>query len=187
MKINNALHNKLYQIIPSEVCFSCDVCCRFLDVDSPLAPIFTNTEKQQVISEGANPALFKLQKDSSSSQINLRPYEDYYICPFFEPETSRCTIYANRPLDCQLYPFAVMFNQDRSSVVLGVDMLCPFSEAHYESEAFQQHLQQVIEYVESEQIITILNKNWNLIGDYRDTVKIFHTLEYNVKRCNSTP
>ena len=186
MQKHNDQNLQLYQIIPSEVCFSCDVCCRFLDKNSPLAPIFTDIEKKRVISQGANPTLFQLQKDGSSSQINLRPYKDYYICPFFEPETSRCTIYANRPLDCQLYPFTVMFNQDRTSVVLGTDMLCPFSEEHYESEALQQHLQQVIEYVESEQIITTLNKNWNLIGDYRDTVKVFHTLEYNVERCNST-
>lgn len=187
MKKHNNQNLQLYQIIPSEVCFSCDVCCRFLDKNSPLAPIFTNTEKQQVISEGANPTIFKLQKDGSSSQINLRPYEDYYICPFFEPETYICTIYAERPLDCKLYPFTLMLTHDRSRVVLGVDMLCPFSEKQFETEVFQQHLQQVIEYVESEQIITILNKNWNLIGDYRDTVKIFHTLEYNVERCNSVP
>lgn len=177
----------LYQIIPSEVCFSCDVCCRFLDADSPLAPIFTHTEKQQIISEGANPTLFKLQKDGYSSQIKLKRHKDYYICPFFEPETSKCTIYSDRPLDCQLYPFTLMFNQDSSSVVLGVDMLCPFGEEHYESEVFQQHLQQVIEYVDSEQIITQIIKNRNLIGDYRNSVKVFHTLEFNIEICNSAP
>ncbi|MCY4401807.1 MAG: YkgJ family cysteine cluster protein [Candidatus Poribacteria bacterium] len=187
MNINNIPIAQLYQIIPSQVCFSCDVCCRFLDVDSPLAPIFTHTEKQQVISTGVNPTLFNPQKDDNSSQIKLKPYKDYFICPFFEPETSRCTIYANRPFDCQLYPFTLMFNEDRSNVVLGVDMLCPFSEAHFDSEAFQQHLQHVIEYVESEQIITLIHKNWNLIGEFRDTVKVFHTLEYNVEICNSVP
>ena len=177
--------SKLYQIIPSEVCFSCDVCCRFLEADSPLAPIFTETEKQHVIFQGADPILFQPQADGKSSQIKLKLHKDFYICPFFEPETSRCSIYANRPFDCQLYPFTLMFNEDRNSVVLGVDMLCPFGEAHLETEAFQQHLQHVISYVESETVMEQIAANWSLIGEYQETVKVFHTL--NQKLTHATP
>lgn len=177
----------LHQIIPSEVCFSCDVCCRFLEADSPLAPIFTAAEKQQAISGGADPNLFRPQVDGKSTQILLKPHEDFYICPFFEPETSRCTIYANRPLDCQLYPFTLMFNEDRSSVVLGVDMLCPFGEAHLETDAFQLHLQNVIDYVESEVVRKQIAANWSLIGEYQDTVKVFHTLNQNLTHAIASP
>ena len=167
---------KLYQIIPSEVCFSCDVCCRFLEVDSPLAPIFTETEKARVVADGADPALFRPQADGKSAQIQLKPYNDFYICPFFEPETSRCTIYPVRPLDCQLYPFAIMFSEDGNEVVLGVDTFCPFGEEHLETEAFQQHISDVINHVESEDVATQIAANWSIIGDYQDTVKIVHTL-----------
>ena len=166
----------LYQIIPSEICFSCDVCCRFLEVDSPLAPIFTETERQKAIADGADPALFRLQADGSSAQIQLKPHNDFYICPFFEPATSRCTIYPIRPFDCQLYPFALMFSEDGSEVVLGVDTLCPFGEENLETEAFQQHIHDVIDYVESEAVTAQITENWSLIGDYQDTVKIIHTL-----------
>ena len=178
-------NTKLYQIIPSEVCFTCDVCCRFLEVDSPLAPIFTEMEKQQAISIGVDITLFQPQADGKSSQIKLKAHKDFYICPFFEPDTSRCTIYGNRPFDCQLYPFALMFNKDRSSVVLGVDMLCPFGEAHHETDAFQQHLRHVIDFVESQEIYTLIAKNWSLIGDYQETVKVFHTLTRKFDICNS--
>ena len=178
-------NQQLYQIIPSEVCFSCDVCCRFLEVDSPLAPIFTENEKQQAISQGVDPILFQPQADETSSQIKLKPHQDFYICPFFEPETSRCTIYKIRPLDCQLYPFALMFNVDGSSVVLGVDMLCPFSEAHLETETFQQHIQYIIDYVESDAVKEQIAKNWSLIGDFQETVKVFHTLNQKFDTCNS--
>ena len=167
---------KLYQIIPSEVCFSCDVCCRFLAVDSPLAPIFTEKEKARVVANGADPTLFRPQADGKSVQIHLKPYKELYICPFFEPETNRCTIYPIRPLDCQLYPFAIMFSQDGSEVVLGVDTLCPFGEEHVETEAFQRHIQAVIDYVESEAVTEEIAANWSLIGDYQDTVVIVHTL-----------
>lgn len=180
-------HQQLYQIIPTEVCLSCDVCCRFLDKDSPLAPIFTEYETERLISHGIDRTLFKRQKDGKSSQITLILHEDYYICPFFEPETQHCKIYASRPLDCRLYPFTIMFNQDRNSVVLGVDMLCPYSEERYESESFQQHLSLVIDYVESEDVRSQILDNWSLIGEFQDTVKVFHTIRHAIEPLNTGP
>ena len=174
--MQNTSDKLLYQIIPSEVCFSCDVCCRFLAADSPLAPIFTETETQKAIAYGADSTLFHPQTDGKSTQIRLKPHKDFYICPFFDPETSHCTIYPIRPLDCQLYPFALMFNEDGREVVLGVDTLCPFGEEHLETEAFQQHIRDVIDYVESEAVTAQIIANWHLIGDYQDTVIIVHTL-----------
>ena len=176
METPNPAPPTLYQIIPSKVCFSCDVCCRFLEIDSPLAPIFTETEKARVVAARADPALFHPQADGKSTQIHLKPHDDFYICPFFEPETSRCTIYPIRPLDCQLYPFAIMFSEDGNKVVLGVDTLCPFGEEHLKTETFQQHIRDVIDYVESETVTEQITANWSLIGDYQKTVIIVHTL-----------
>lgn len=176
---------QLYQIIPTEVCLSCDVCCRFLDKDSPLAPIFTENETGRLISKGIDRTLFQHQKDGKSNQIALILHEDYYICPFFEPETHHCKIYASRPLDCRLYPFTIMLSQDRNSVVLGVDMLCPYSEEHYELDSFQQHLKHVIDYVESEDVRSQILENWSLIGEFQDTVKVFHTIHHAFKPLNT--
>ena len=190
MATPNPANATLYQIIPSEVCFSCDVCCRFLEADSPLAPIFTEIETQQVIAHGTDPALFRPQADGKSAQIQLKRHKDFYICPFFEPETSHCTIYPMRPLDCQLYPFALMLSEDGSEVVLGVDILCPFGEEHLETEIFQWHIRHVINYVESEAVRAQILANWHLIGDYQDTVKIVHTLSRSnalKKLINATP
>ncbi|MCY3743343.1 MAG: YkgJ family cysteine cluster protein [Candidatus Poribacteria bacterium] len=167
---------KLYQIIPAEVCFSCDVCCRFLEADSPLAPIFTEMEKENAVAHGADPTHFRPQADGASAQIQLKRHNDFYICAFFEPETSHCTIYSIRPLDCQLYPFALMFNEDGSEVVLGVDTLCPFGEEHLETETFQQQIRNVIDYIESEEVTAQITANWSLIGDYQETVTIVHKL-----------
>ncbi len=176
---------QLYQIIPTEVCLSCDVCCRFLNKDSHLAPIFTENETGRLVSKGIDRTLFKEQKDGKSSQITLIPHEDYYICPFFEPETQHCKIYASRPLDCRLYPFTIMFSQDRNSVVLGVDMLCPYSEERYESDSFQQFMRHVIDYVESEDVRSQILENWSLIGEFQDTVKVFHTIRHAIEPFNT--
>lgn len=182
------MKTQLHQIIPNEVCFSCDVCCRFLEADSPLAPIFTEAERERVLSCDADEVQFRPRKDGKSAQIvleasRLESAQTGYICPFFDEETSHCTIYPIRPLDCQLYPFALMFNEDRSQVVLGVDMLCPFGEAQIETEAFQQHIHHVIAYVESEAVLAQIAENWSLIGDYQDTVKIVHPLD-KLEPCN---
>ncbi len=176
MQTLNSPKAAFYQIIPTEVCFSCDVCCRFLEADSPLAPIFTEVEREKVVTHGADPSVFRSQTDGKSAQIQLKPHENFYICPFFDSETGCCTIYPMRPLDCQLYPFALMFSEDGSEVVLGVDTLCPFAEERFETEIFQRHIRDVVNYVESEEINEQIISNWSLIGEYQDAVRIVHTL-----------
>ena len=115
--------------------------------------------------------------DGKSAQVNLIPHEDMYICPFFSPETSECTIYPIRPLDCQIYPFALMYNQDRTQVVLGVDMICPYGEAEIHTEAFQHYSDYMVDYLESDPVVETVAENWQLIGPYQDTVVIVRTLE----------
>ena len=168
---------QLEQIVPSKVCFSCDVCCRFLDPDSFLAPIFTEAEVEKAIAYGINLNLFRPKPDGKSGQIKLKPYRDMYICPCFNPETSECTIYSIRPLDCQIYPFALMYNNDQTQVVLGVDMICPYSEAEIQTEAFQRYIDYMVNYLESEAVVETIVANWSLIGPYQETVVIVCVLE----------
>jgi len=167
----------LEQIVPSKVCFSCDVCCRFLDQDSFLAPIFTQAEMKNVIANGVNPNLFCSTADGKSVQVKLIADGDMYICPCFNPETSECTIYPIRPLDCQIYPFALMYNQDQTQVVLGVDMICPYSEAEIHTEPFQHYIDYMADYLESNPVVETVAANWQLIGPYQETVVIVRTLE----------
>lgn len=168
---------QLEQIIPSKVCFSCDVCCRFLDQDSFLAPIFTQPEMRRVIASGMDANLFRPTSDGRSAQIELIPDGDMYICPFFNSETSECTIYPMRPLDCQIYPFALMYNQDQTQIVLGVDMICPYGEAEIQTEAFQHYIDYMADYLESNPVVETVAANWQLIGPYQDTVVIVRALK----------
>ena len=57
-----------------------------------------------------------------------------------------------------------------------MDTLCPFGEEHLETEVFQRHIRDVIDYVESETVTAQIAANWSLIGNYQDTVIIVHTL-----------
>ena len=168
---------QLEQIVPSKVCLSCDVCCRFLEQDSFLAPIFTQAEMRRAIANGVNPARFRPTADGKSAQVKLIPHGDMYICPCFNPETSECTIYSIRPLDCQIYPFALMYNQDRTQVVLGVDMICPYGEEEIQTEGFQHYIDYMADYLESDSVVETVAVNWQLIGSYQETVVIVRTLE----------
>ena len=167
----------LDQIIPSRVCLSCDVCCRFLEQDSPLAPIFTETEMESAITNGVDADLFRPTSDGKSLQIQLIPNGDMYICPCFKPETSECAIYPVRPLDCQIYPFALMYSQDRTQVVLGIDMICPYGEAEIRAQPFQHYIEYMVDYLESDLVVETIATNWQLIGSYQETVVIVRTLE----------
>ena len=79
-----------------------------------------------------------------------------------------------------------MLSEDGNEVVLGVDTLCPFGEAHLETEAFQKQIRHVIDYVESESVTAQILANWSLIGDYQDTVKVVHTLGFSNLPCGGT-
>ncbi|MEK9138393.1 MAG: YkgJ family cysteine cluster protein, partial [Bacteroidota bacterium] len=131
---------QLQQIVPSKVCLACDVCCRFLEPDSFLAPIFTDSEMKTAIAHDIDANLFRPMADGRSGRITLKPHREMYICPCFNPETSECNIYPIRPLDCHIYPFALMYDPTGTQVVLGVDMFCPFGEAQIRTEAFQRYI-----------------------------------------------
>ncbi|MDR4484085.1 MAG: YkgJ family cysteine cluster protein [Nitrospirales bacterium] len=113
------------QVVPSAVCFRCDVCCRFPEQDSILRPYFTEEEIRQAVTHGISPSSFP---DHRGSQIQVvrHPNDEGFLCPAFDPITQHCGIYEVRPLDCQLYPFALMWNAQYERVVLGWDTLCPF-------------------------------------------------------------
>jgi hypothetical protein len=129
----------LPQVVPSQVCFTCGVCCHFPEEDSFLRPYFTEEEIRQAVASGLDPSFFP---NPAGAQIRVvpNPAGDGYLCPAFDPATSRCRIYRARPLDCQIYPLAVMWSApltpvlspegrgegEGPEVALGWDTKCPF-------------------------------------------------------------
>ena len=59
-------------------------------------------------------------------EVVPNPSGEGYLCPAFDPETFHCRIYEVRPLDCQIYPFVLMWNQQHQTIILGWDTKCPF-------------------------------------------------------------
>lgn len=164
----------LPQFVPGSACLRCDVCCRFPEADSFLRPYFTGEERLNALAQGLSPELFA---DPAGSQIALvkDAESDGYLCPAFDPATSRCGIYEHRPLDCQLYPLALMWNENGTEVELGWDTKCPFMREAV-SEEIQRHAERVRALLQSESTLQILANHPRLIGRYQEDVIVLASL-----------
>jgi Fe-S-cluster containining protein len=177
----------LPQMVPSRVCFTCTVCCRFPEADSFLRPYFTPEEMRRAVAAGLDPVVFP---DPRGSQIRLVPNQsgEGYLCPAFDPATSHCRIYETRPLDCQIYPFALMWSSDRSEVLLGWDTKCPFlsGEGQFpttlsprgrgEGGGVETYAEQIACLIEADATLDLLARHPGLIGRFQDDVVILRKL-----------
>jgi Fe-S-cluster containining protein len=162
------------QPIPSHVCLACDVCCRFPEADSFLRPYFTAEEIARAVALGIEPTHFP---NAKGGQIALVPHPsgEGFICPAFEVETSRCRIYEHRPLDCRLYPYAVMWGSTAHQVVLGYDSKCPFM-ADAPHREVRSAADPIAALLEQEETAGMVAHHPRLIGPFQDDVSILRTL-----------
>jgi uncharacterized protein len=198
------------QHVPSPVCLSCDVCCRFPEVDSFLRPYFTAHEITEAISRGIDAEAFP---DRQGSQIRVvpNPAGEGYVCSAFDPATSHCRIYEKRPLDCQIYPLVVMWSADHSEVVLGWDSKCPFlgTGSRFEvrgsgaeqigsrfgvrgsgaeaGRSIDEYGVKIAALLEQENMLAILAHNPRLIGRYQDDVVVLQALPRLTERLRKQP
>lgn len=157
----------LGQIIPQGLCLTCDVCCRFPEPTSFLAPYFTGEE----IAEAERLGLLRGEfSDRRGSKIALVPNGEGCRCPNFEPETHRCRIYEARPLDCRLYPFALYWDEAGTEVLLGMDTKCPFIREETHRPALIAFSEEVEGFIQSREILRLLAEHPGLVGPFQPDV-----------------
>lgn len=173
----------LPQLVPGSACFRCDVCCRFPEADSFLRPYFTQREIAAAVAHGLGVDSFP---NAAGSQVNLvkNPTGEGYLCPVFDPATSQCGIYEARPLDCRLYPLALMWDAAREHVLLGWDSKCPFMRDAVPS-AITAHAEHVARLLATEAMIETIVANPRLIGRFQDDVVVLKTLPQLTGRLTS--
>ncbi len=164
----------LLQLVPSRVCLQCDVCCRFPERDSLLRPYFTAEEIRRAIARGVDPSHFP---DPNGCQVSVvpNPSGEGYLCPAFDPQTSHCRIYEDRPLDCQIYPLAVMWSVDRQEIVLGWDAKCPFIREAVPVD-IRAYAERITGLLEQDRAVETFVAHPRLIGGFQDDVVILNTL-----------
>jgi Fe-S-cluster containining protein len=233
----------LKQIIPTKLCLKCDICCRFLDKNAILAPLFLPHE----ITSKIKPYLNK------KGQVILKPCHEMYACPFFNPKTNeapraeargflerntashrgacfrgarhrgerpcsirtlsldsardgsrdgelvepkgavlwprmyQCSIYSRRPFDCQLYPFAIMFDEKCERVILGIDKKCPFAANPENETCIKNYFHYLIDLLEKRENALLIAKNPLFIGKFQEDVIKFSHLDTLAKILINNP
>jgi len=173
------------QLVPSQTCLACDVCCRFPEQDSFLRPYFTKEEIAFAINHGIEPVHFS-DRDGCQTAVVPHPNGEGFLCPAFDQETSHCRIYEGRPLDCQIYPFTIMWDADHNAVLLGWDQKCPWmmTEASVGvgvvrlipmAEAHAGKIQERFERDES--VVTFVIRNPQLVTPFQEDVVVVARLE----------
>ncbi len=177
------MKHHLKQLIPSQTCLACEVCCRYPDRQSPMAPVFSREELQKAVELGLPKQSFPTPEHGRGARIRVTAGESCYRCPAFVPGTHECTIYPERPFDCQLYPYLLMFNPNKSKIHLVMDPLCPFIQAHHnplspsvgEGKGEGENLMEeygayLHEYLSRTEVIQWICQNQNLVSEYQDSM-----------------
>ncbi len=167
----------LKQIVPSKLCLSCNVCCRFLDKNAPLAPLFLAHEITQKI----KPHLDK------SCRVKLKPWQDMHACYFFNAKNNKCTIYSKRPFDCQLYPFTIMFDEKREKIILGIDKKCPFSALPENENSIKNYFHYLVDLMEKKEFASLIAGNPLFIGSFQEDIMQFSHLDTLAKLVINNP
>ena len=164
----------LPQIVPSSACFQCDVCCRFPEPDSVLRPYFTDQEIARAVEHGLAAAVFT---DAQGSQVTLVPDAtgEGFHCPAFESGAGTCRLYEQRPLDCQLYPLALMWDAAHQEVLLGWDTKCPFIGGE-PPESIRRHADHVTTMLAEPATIEQIARHLRLIGRFQEDVVVLTRL-----------
>ena len=113
------------QFVPSEICLSCQGCCRFKEEYSPWAPRLFTCDIQALLEHAIPPSLITQEK--TIRLLPVGPVQQHcsgegFICPFLGKE-NKCKIYEFRPFECQLYPF--LLHREGQSLYLALDIQCP--------------------------------------------------------------
>jgi Fe-S-cluster containining protein len=109
--MSTKLGHILGSIVNSKKCLACKGCCIFYDVsEERLAPVFTSEEIRTL-----GPARRKRTKKRADGFYQAKvvrcAFSVYKKCVFLDEGSHRCSIYDNRPLDCELWPFDIAYDK----------------------------------------------------------------------------
>ncbi len=166
----------MIQISSKNICTGCRGCCIFDKDYYFFAPVVTKEEKQILIEKHSKNESDFEEKDGRL-QIKLKQFTEDKVCPFLNTKTWLCGVYENRPFDCKLYPYVLMWDKDKAHVVLAIDKSgCPAYDLKKEEEKLHYH-QEIVKYLNSEKTREMLQKNNYLIWDYLEGFMPVYTLE----------
>ncbi len=157
------------QLLPPGICLTCtDPCCHFNKGEDEHAPFFTEEQYREIMKRGFSREMMHYLPKRKVYQSKLRQNKgDDYVCAFFID--NKCMVYDIRPLECKLWPFFITKNQEKDKVMLAVDLdtFCPGVKKNLlETESGQSYVKYLIEFLSSEEIVSMFAKNPGLLHEF---------------------
>lgn len=149
------------QFISEDICLKCKGCCRFSEEDSIWQPSVLDDE-MKIISKDKVGIL--------SQKISSLPFQDHFICSFFDTESNRCKIYNQRPFECRLYPFLI--NKTNDAIYLSVDLDCPFIKDKLDNKDCKNYINYLVSFLSLPVVSFAIKQNPHIFTDYSKNDKI---------------
>ncbi len=141
------------QFFSSDVCLSCEGCCRFDREKSEWRPKVGKSEK-----------IFAQTTIERGGYLDDKSCQGIYVCGFFNFRDTTCSVYHDRPFECRLYPFVLTcFNQKQA---VSIHLSCPYVQEQKETEVYNQYVGYLKDFFLKPEVSTLLKKNPYLFGDY---------------------
>ncbi|MBL8013445.1 MAG: YkgJ family cysteine cluster protein [Candidatus Omnitrophica bacterium] len=154
----------LKQFVPSDVCLSCDGCCRFKEPGTIWRPKLTDEETHEI--QGSQLAHIILHQDvrDSGQFIKTKPGCGEHLCHFFNPENHACAIYHGRPFECELYPYVI--SRSSGETALYIHIYCPFVQKTQGQEIEANYREYLREFFKQKDVLGFLIRNREFLNDY---------------------
>lgn len=154
------------QIVPEEWCFRCRVCCRFPDTQGVQTPTWSQMEGGWVGRSAKLPEWLQPEPGSPALSPRLERCGEGYRCPAFDASSGRCSIHADRPLDCRLYPFVLAQSPGGSEVVLAMDAKCPYIQEHGADPEMARYASKLASYLDAPVAEEYVRQNPRIVGPF---------------------
>lgn len=164
-------------LVPSEVCRTCDGCCRYAERDSVWSPLFLFEEIVELTRNNIVPTcLFThpANKAGRPARIDLVEEDGRIFCPCLSRSGNTCRIYAHRPLDCRLYPFLLV--RRAAQAYLAIDEKCPYIQKNSASDEVRDYAKSLSAFFKSSEMIQVLRANPEIIQAYPGDFRILELL-----------
>ena len=160
---------QLPQLISSEICLDCPVCCRFPEKQATLSPFFFPEERKSVDSlHTQTKGSFREAALGAASKAQLVTCGHGWACSFFNPEDHTCQVYEARPLDCSMYPAVIMHSEDHQKVLVGADMKCPALRRPDVAAKLKDYLDSIQRYLENK--AALIRQYPQFISEFQEEV-----------------
>ncbi len=160
------MQKKLKKLVKIKQCSDCsEYCCYFTPREKNLSPFFTKEEVEKIKRTKIS---VNWRRIGDSYRVRLVDAKDKkkLICPFFNEENYHCLIEKIKPLDCLLWPFVFMKNENGSAVnLVYYDSNYCSALKHISERKFNDYKKYLIRFCESLDKGKILNISWDFDAD----------------------